>query len=829
MVVRKDKLLVSSIRKIKNTYRRFLSLLCMSLLGVGFFAGIKATSPDMLKSLDLFMDNQNVYDIEIVSILGSTENDIEKIKQIESVDNAYGVYSKDEIVSSEKKEYVVKLIGERQNINNIYLTSGSLPAENNEIVVEEKFLNRNNLKIGDIVSVEDNELLVQEFKIVGTVISPLYFSIDRGTSSKGKGQIDYYMYVKEEVFEQEYFNSIYVKVKGAAYSITSTDEYEKLVDDTIKEIENIKEEREENRYSEVYGEYINQMQIANIQIDTTTLTPSKWYILSRNDNTGYKNFIDATENIEKIGNVFPLVFYIIAILISLISMMRMVEEDRTEIGTLKALGFSNIKIIMKYIIYSLSATIIGGIIGMIIGCSLLPNIIWNIYQMLFSVPNFVCEFSLTYGIIGLIIGIICICGTTIYVAKKELKNTPSVLMRPKAPKVGKRNLVEKITFIWKKIKFSKKVTVRNLFRYKTRALATIIGIAGCTALILAGFGLKDSIKDIVNYQFGKVFTYDKMINIKSNVDSTELVKNLEENDDITNVVATSMESIDIYKGETEKEATLVVTDEEEKLKNVINLNNIENKEEKVELEDNTIVISEKLAKLLDVKEGEEITLKDENENEYTLKVKNIVENYVNHYAYLTKKTYEEIYGEYNTNVILISTNSSLTEEQKNKLDEQIMNNEIVSGIISSEDTVKTVTDMMGSLDSVVLILIISAALLAFVVLYNLSNINISERKREIATLKVLGFYNQEVDSYITRENIILTMLGIVIGLVAGLYLSYFMITTCEIDTLMFVRHVKPISYVISTFITVIFTIIVNIITHFSLKKIDMIESLKNVE
>lgn len=825
MVMKKDRILTSSFRKIKNNFKRFLSLLCMALLGVGFYAGIQAASPDMLNTLDSYLDTQNVYDIEIVSTLGLTENDLEEIRKIEGVDVAQGTYSKDAIMKTDKEEYVVKMIGINENINKVSLIEGNLPNENNEIVVEKDFLQENDLKIGDIINFEGDE---QEYKIVGTVESPLYFGISRGTTTLGKGQIDYYIYAKEDIFNQEYYNNIYLTVKNAKEMTTSENGYEELVENTINKIEEIQTDREEQRFNEVYGEYIQSLELQNIPVDRESLPSSTWYIFDRTNNQAYSDFIDATEGVSKIGDVFPVIFYIIAILISLISMMRMVEEDRQELGTLKALGFGNFKIILKYIIFSLLATIIGGLIGMAIGFKLLPNIIWEIYTMLFTVPNFVAEFNLEYGLIGLIIGVICICGSSILVACRQLKQMPSVLMRPKSPKMGKKILLEKWKFFWSKLNFSNKIVVRNLFRYKMRAIVTVIGISGCTALILAGFGLKDSISNIVTFQFENVLKYDELISLNSNTDIESLINSLQENEDVVDQVTARMETTRIYNNDKDYEVTLTIANNIDELENVISLNDVDNEYQKIELKDDEIVLSEKLATLLEVEKGDNVTFRNEDGKEYALKVTAIAENYINNYVYMTKDTYENVFSPYETNVIFLKI-ADLTAEEEDELRKEILNNASVSSIVSSENTVSTVSDMMGSLDAVVVILVVASAILAFVVMYNLSNINISERQREIATLKVLGFYDNEVDNYITKENMILAFFGIILGLIVGVYLSHFIITTCETDTLMFVRQVNPLSFVYSATITIAFTLIVNLINHINLKKINMIDSLKSVE
>lgn len=802
-----SKLLKHSLRKISSSFKRFLSLLCMSLLGVGFFAGIQATSPDMLKTLDKFYDEQKVYDIEIISTLGLTDNDIDALKDL-SLENVIGTYTKDTFIHFNDKEYIVKIMG-LNDINKPYLIEGKLPIGDAEIAFETKFLTHNNLKIGDTF-VSDNK----EYKITGTVISPLYFSTDRGTTNLGNQSVDYYAYMDETAIKSDYYTNIYIKIDNK--EITNSNKYNNLIKEVKTKIETIKNSRESKRFDEVYGAFLN---IPNI--DKSSFVESKWFILDRNNNTGYKDLIDASSNIKKLGTVFPIVFFIIAILISLISMKRMVEEDRCENGTLKALGFNSFQITMKYVIYSLSATLLGGLIGMIIGFNLIPTVIWNIYKMLFFIPNFVPLLDFRFGLFGLVICALCITGTAIFVSFKNLNKCPAVLMRPKSPKIGKKILLERVKFIWNKLKFSNKITLRNLFRYKGRVCTTIIGIAGCTALILSGFGLKDSLKDIANYQFNKVFHYDKMVSLKENKDYNLLLNKLKESEDVKDVVPVSMENISIkYKDET-KTAILMVPNDDNELKNVVSLNDI-NSHKEIDVFSDGIIISEKLAELLMVKINDEVVLLDSNSREYKVKVKAIVQNYVNHYIFMSKELYINLFKEYEPNTFLLNINNDT-------FNEMLLQDESIGTIINTKKIIKDVENMMNKLNSVVIILIVASALLALVILYNLSNINISERKREIATLKVLGFYNKEVDNYVTKENIILTIIGIFIGLYLGLYLCHYIISTCEPDYIMFVRHINRNSYIMAALITTIFTIFVNIATHFNLKRINMIESLKNVE
>lgn len=827
----KSRIFTNSLRQIKKTYKRFISLLLMSLLGVGFFAGIQLTSPDMLKTLDNYLDNSNYYDLEIFSNYGLTESDIIALKDVDNDLNVIGSRSLDTIISVNSYQYVVKLIELTEDVNKVKLVEGNLPTSNQEIVVEQKFLEDNNLKIGNSITIASDNLVSSIYTITGIIESPLYFSSERGSSQLGNGNISYYMYVLDSSFNMEYFTNIYISINSAKNFITSEEKYIDLIDEKLKKITSIKAFRENARLEEI--KKLELQKTLGIEIDNidsyeqyfNNLEDCTWYIYDRTNNSTYQEFIDATTSLKRLGNVFPIVFYVIAILISLISMTRMVEEDRIEIGTLKSLGFSNGQILFKYVSYASLATLIGGILGVIIGGYLIPCIIWDIYLMIFNIPDFTINFNYEIILFGILIAFICIIGSTLIASYKTLIHMPSSLIRPKAPASGKRILLENIPFLWKRLKFSNKIAARNLFRYKKRIIMTVVGIAGCTALILAGFGLRDSIVDIIDLQFNNVQLYDDMVVMTSNKDKNELLEKLSIDERIQNITLANMNNISIKNKNTEKSATMIVTDN--KFKGVINLNDISNNKT-LEITDDVIYISSKLAKLIDVRVGEEVELIYDKKS-YSVKVGAIVENYVNNYVYINKNTYIDLFGIYNENIIYISTINDLTKDDNQILMSEVLKYESVASVVSTTETVDSVSKMLESLNSVVIILIISSALLAFVVLYNLSTINISERNKEIATLKVLGFYNNEVDAYITKENIFLTIIGLAIGLFFGSYLSHFIISTCETENLMFVRQVNFLSYIYSSIITISFTIIVNIVTHFSLKKIDMIESLKGVE
>ena len=818
----KTKLLKHIFMKIKDNYKRFLSLICMAFLGVGFYAGIQSSSPDMLKTLDNFYDENNVYDISVISNVGLTEDDLLKLSKIKNVELAINIQEKDTYLEIEENNYVVKLIEYNSQMNNVYIKEGRLPKNNNEVSVDNSLLENNNLKLGDSITIDG-----KKYSIVGNVISPLYFSAERPNSNLGSGKVDYYIYVYKDTLDLQAYSNIYITVKGAKKYLTNSDSYKKLINNVKKNIELIKDKQQDIRYDELYSNIIETSETYGISIDESKFIKPKWYIYDRLDNTSYKELINASDNLKKIGNIFPIIFFAISVLVSLISMMRMIEEDRVENGTLKSLGYNSFHITLKYVIYSLLATTIGSSVGAIFGSYIIPNVIWNIYKKIFFIPKFIYLLKSDYNALGLWICILCICGTSVIVCIKNLREVPANLMRPKAPKSGKKILLERINFIWKKLKFSDKITIRNIFRYKSRVITTILGIAGCTALILAGFGLKDSIKDVTDFQFNNIIKYDKLLMTNESINQIDIEKELLNDDKVENFTNVNTQNIKVLFNDEEQEVTMITPDDFNSISKSISLIDLKTNNVIDNISDNSCIISEKTAKLLDIDVGDKISLLDNDNNKYDIKVSYIIKNYINQYLYINKNTYNNLFNNYKINSILIS----LKDKDKNskEFDKKYISNGYALTIVDNDDMKNSMNDMLGSIDSIVAILIIAAASLAFVVLYNLSNINISERKREIATLKVLGFYPSEVDKYINRETVLLTILGIVIGLLFGSYLSHFIISTCEPDYIMFDRHVYTLSYFYSLFITVIFTIIVTIVTHFNLKKINMVTSLKNVE
>lgn len=809
----KKSLWKNNLKVIVKTRRRFISILIMAFLGVGFFSGLVATGPDMKDSFDEYADSSNLFDIDIVSTMGFTENDINEIKNIDGIESVEGVQTKDTIVKIEDKESVCKVIEYNENMNVPVVIEGRLPEKSDECLLDCKYSIVDNMSnyIGKTVVVEnddinfDGSLLFAEktLTIVGIAETPLYISNERGNTSVGNGTIGCYIYTRDDVINLNYYTNVYARVSGAKELKANSDEYWARVNPVVQRVEDMAEEKENS----------DQM--------------LKWFVQTRKDNLGYTNIVDAITTITNISKLFPVIFYLVAVLISLTSMTRMIEEERTEIGTLKALGYTNGQIIIKYILYAFLACMIGGFLGMTVGFYLIPNIVWNIYSAIYTIPEFYTAYRLDVGLQGLIIAFLCICGATIVVAIKELKNMPAVLMRPKAPKNGKKIWLERCTFFWKRLNFSKKVTTRNIFRYKKRAIMTVVGIAGCTGLMVTGFGLRDSVLDIPESQYGDIFTYDMSISLSNNAAMYEVENLVKTDENINGYSKVCASSVKIKGSEANYDTAIFIPDSIPDFEKMCNLKDVET-HEKLNISNEGIIISDKIAEFVDAKVGDSVVLIDNDNLEYSFKVTGIAENYVSNYIYMSKEFYEANVKSYKTNMLLLDV-KEISKDEKDNLSEKLLNINGVASVSMISDMMNAIKDMLGSLNYVVIILIVASALLAFVVLYNLANINIGERQREIATLKVLGFYDKEVDNYINKENLVFTAFGVIIGLVFGYFLTDMIVASVEIDKLRFIRRILPQSYVFAAVITTIFSLTVNYIIHFVLKKIDMIESLKSVE
>ena len=600
---------------------------------------------------------------------------------------------------------------------------------------------------------------------------------------------------------------------------------EKDLADGKKEYEDAKKDAEDEIAE-------NQQKLDDAKKELEDLEMPEWMVTDREALPEYTDYGDNADRLRNIGQVFPVIFFLVAALISLTTMTRMVEEQRTQIGTLKALGYKKSAIAAKYICYAFFATLLGSVLGMLIGEKIIPYIIITAYGIMYhNVANTISiDYQPGFALIASAASVVCTVGATLFASGKELQETPASLMRPPAPKEGKRVLLERLTFIWKHLSFSWKSTIRNLFRYKKRLIMTVFGIAGSMGLMLVGFGIQDSISDIAAIQYRELQHYDGMVIEDSDAteeEHAELFEYMKENEQIAHCNRVQMTKISAPKGSSSVSIYLFVPESlSEFAKDVTLKNRITG--ETYELTDEGAAISEKTASLLGLKVGDMIPLK-KGDKEYKVRVAVITENYMSHYLYMTPRVYEQTFGEKPEYENIVFTMQEDCKDDLEMAGSRILANPGALSISYTSSLASQVDRMLSTLDAVILVLIVSAGMLAFVVLYNLNNINITERQRELATLKVLGFYDGEVSQYVLRENVILTVLGIMFGAVFGILIHRYVITTVEVDAVMFGRNIKPLSFLYSGILTSIFSIVVNGVMHFKLKTIDMVESLKSVE
>ena len=600
---------------------------------------------------------------------------------------------------------------------------------------------------------------------------------------------------------------------------------EKDLADGKKEYEDAKKDAEDEIAE-------NQQKLDDAKKELEDLEMPEWMVTDREELPEYTDYGDNADRLRNIGQVFPVIFFLVAALISLTTMTRMVEEQRTQIGTLKALGYKKSAIAAKYICYAFFATLLGSVLGMLIGEKIIPYIIITAYGIMYhNVANTISiDYQPGFALIASTASVVCTVGATLFASGKELQETPASLMRPPAPKEGKRVLLERLTFIWKHLSFSWKSTIRNLFRYKKRLIMTVFGIAGSMGLMLVGFGIQDSISDIAAIQYRELQHYDGMVIEDSDAteeEHAELFEYMKENEQIAHCNRVQMTKISAPKGSSNISIYLFVPESlSEFAKDVTLKNRITG--ETYELTDEGAAISEKTASLLGLKVGDMIPLK-KGDKEYKVRVAVITENYMSHYLYMTPRVYEQTFGEKPEYENIVFTMQEDCKDDLEMAGSRILANPGALSISYTSSLASQVDRMLSTLDAVILVLIVSAGMLAFVVLYNLNNINITERQRELATLKVLGFYDGEVSQYVLRENVILTVLGIMFGAVFGILIHRYVITTVEVDAVMFGRNIKPLSFLYSGILTSIFSIVVNGVMHFKLKTIDMVESLKSVE
>ena len=1109
------------LRQIRGTFSRFFAIFAIVALGVGFLAGLLATTPDMRLSVDRYYDETHMMDIRVLSTMGLTDGDLDEIRKIGGVEAVMPAYSADVLVNMKSDDTAVTRLhslpfddpeGEN-SLNRVVLLEGRLPQSAGECVMESEKMLGSSLSVGDVLQLSDeNEdltgtLSAESLTIVGEVRSAYYFSIEKESSSIGKGAVDLFLYTVPETFSLDVYTDMFVTVSGARALTAFSDDYDNAVQpvmdrlealgetrvvvrrgeivgeaneelaDAQKEYDDQKQEAEEkladaqqklidarneiekaerelaagrkeledgerqaadaqqkleNALSQIedgekalaagreqfvqekaaaekelaakeqelaavreeldssaeklkafktqldegkqkidqakamiealtaagrteeaaalaaqlepqekeYGENLalytqqsaalaaaqeqwsqgkaqldagrkaaeTELAAAQAELDESekTLAASRsewqqgkaeleqnrlkladaraqldagereladakakladgekeyadskreadeklsdaqkelddakrqiadietpsWYVLSRHANVSYVSFEGNAEKVEAIAKVFPIFFFLVAALVALTTMTRMIEEQRTQIGTMKALGYSKGSIAFKYLIYAGGATVTGSICGLLVGFKVFPTVIWGAYAIMYTLPPLLAPFNIKYALISSIAAIVCTLLATFAACYGTLMEAPARLMLPRAPKPGKRVFLERIKPIWSRLKFTHKVTVRNLIRYKKRFFMTVFGIAGCTALLLTGFGLRDSISDIVGKQFNEIAQYNTIIQFKNQEAAADAgMQSILGGGRFTGYLAVHQANADITIGNKTQSATLYVPQEAGRFKQFITLRERRGGRD-VPFEEGRVVVTEKMAEKLGIKEGSVIQVKDADNRTAEFTVGGITENYVYSYIYIPPALYAQAFGIEPEYLTVVAKLADTSRENRDALTETLLAYEDVSSVQFTTDLSEQFSDVIKNIDYIVVVLIISAGLLAFVVLYNLTNINITERQREIATIKVLGFFDREVSAYVYRETALLSLIGTAVGLILGIFLHAFVVKTAEVDIVMFGRSIKPMSFLLAAVMTLVFSVLVNLVMHRKLKKIDMVESMKSGE
>lgn len=875
-------------RTIGKSKGRYFAIMAIIALGVGFFSGIKVTKPAMIQSVNNFYEDTNFFDFKVLSTYGFTEDEVDKLEETDEVLLAEGGYSRDFLfVSAEGDEAALKAISMPEGINTLELKDGRFPEASDECVLDASQLDTTQFGsdvIGTKIVIADtnsdeikDSFTYKEYTVVGLVYSPLYISFERGTTTLGNGKLNGFMYIPTEGFNMEYYTEMYVSCQDSydiyekdyedfieeltpiieeyvlANATERVDELRQEIDEEYEEAvklieEEVKAQVDKEFFDALYAQGLNDEMIATMldmgalgypqetidetidelvsEIELPELDNPEIFVLDRATNTGYVCYDNDTNIVDGLAKVFPVFFFLIAALVCSTTMTRMIDDERGQIGTMRALGYTNFAIIWKYLVYSGTAAIIGCLIGFFLGSYIFPFAIGEAYKMLYDFGRSVTfYFEPLLLVITLAVSLLCSMGTTYLACKNELRCMPAELIRPKAPAAGKRILLEKITPIWKRMKFLHKITTRNVFRFKKRMIMMVMGIAGCTALVMAGFGIKDSVSNIAEFQYDEIEVYDMEVTFTDRLSEEEVDEFTEKLSDKTEVISplykTTMEYI---SGDTVKTVYLCAA-YEANMDTVMNYKLTDGKKEYPGYGE--IMLSDGLADAAGVKAGDEITFSYGDSQNVTLKVSAVYTNYVWHYGYVTPETYEDYFKEdYLPNTMFINVSEGTDAYE---MGADISEGENILNVTVVEEVKNMISNTMKMLDVVVWLVIGCAGALAFIVLFNLSNINITERVREIATIKVLGFYQKETGAYVFRENLVLTIMGIVVGIPLGILLNGFIISKIKVDMFIIKETLLPISYLLTVIIVLFFLKFVDWVMRGKIEAIHMAESLKSIE
>ncbi len=853
-------------------FGRFIAIMAIIALGVGFLIGVMQATPDMKRTMDDYYTENNASDATVKGTFGLTQEDVDAIVSDENVSAVTQVISTDAQIEVNGKEVIARFIGtdlDAQYLNTLTLKEGRMPEKGKNEVVAILSTNKfENVVIGTKVR-PDTEVATYgdvyrgtEYEVVGIVTSPDYYYLDgREVSALGTGVVGTVLYgYSEDLYDLQkdgsvfsYLNSafmgeekaeivctdVWIRVRGADEYRRFYDDYKDYVLEKCSALESLGEER-----SALLNESVTKLRdFAGMMGMEMSIPDAQWYVLDRmGTNVSYASFDMNVEKVENIAGIFPIFFILVAALVALTSMTRMVDEDRMQIGTFKALGYSRGKIMSKYLIYCCLASIIGCIGGILCGFALLPSVFWQAYGTMYQLPALSLGFSWVFAVAVFAISILGTALVTWGACRNSLREKPSRLMQPKAPKPGKRILLERVGFFWKPLKFKWKATIRNIFRYKKNMFLTILSVMGCTALILTGFGLNDSVNDVSELQYDKVILYDTVIEYTGEISETEgelreFIGDVSEEGE--KYLSVYMESGRLIFGEGAMAASetvdLFVVEDAEQFNSFVSLHERENSAiiDMTKGTESAIVLPENIAIVYNIRAGDVLRYSKSGSDSVEVTVLGVCENYTGSYAYMSAQAYESLFGELPAhNTLLVK--SGVAAEDVDAVTKAILsdNGNTTAEVSSVEFTLSTRESLEGlgsTMGLIIAVLVISAGALAAIVLYNLTNINIEERRREIATLRVLGYRKYEVAGYIYRESAILTVAGTLLGLLLGVFLHRFIINRVNSVTMMFARSIGGLSFLWAFLITIAFAALVYAFMLIKLNRINMAESLKSNE
>lgn len=851
-------------RDIAKSKGRFIAIILIIMLGVLIFVGVKAAGPSLNDSLNTTVTDKKLSDVQLISTTGFTNKDIDLAKKVNGAQAETVKYK--QVVGS-KSHVAMALYGYKKanKQNQLIIRSGHKPESKKEIVLDQVAKTKYGYKLGDNFTFDKSaDLNNRTYKIVGFASSPQYIDNEsRGASNVGDGTVRMFAYIYDSQMNLPFATQLNVRFNKLQSKNTFSDSYKDAVDTKVKKLKSSFKGRAKERSDSLIGNNLQTLdqqqkqlndakaqlmlassagtdvgdQLANLNSKQTQLTTgyeklqkqtkTSYTWQTREDLPGFSAYGESSDRIAAIANVFPVFFFLIAALITFTTITRMIEEARGQIGTFKALGYTKWEIAKNYFYYALAAGLIGTILGAVIGNESLPRIVLALYKQYIPLTWDV-KFQWLIVLLALVFALLATVGAAMIVVRRELSEGPAALMRPKAPKSAKKILLERIKPLWNRLSFNRKVSYRNLFRFKSRMFMTIIGIAGGTALILTGFGIQNSIGASGDRQYGEIFDYQAVVRLSKNNETNKAMKVLNANDQYRSSAYVSSTTGKVNANGEQVDDVNFYTPESKNFDKYIHLKDAKTGK-KLALKNDQVVLTKKMANILGVKAGDTIKVKTANGKGGQIEVSAVTQNFISHFMYLNKSTYKELFGtSAKTNTLLVNLKAQ-TNGQRNKLANQLLKHGGVMGTSYTYDQESTIAKMTSSLKPIVLIFILLSGVLSFVVLYNLTNINVSERIRELSTIKVLGFYNNEVTMYIVRENIILTILGIIVGYGVGNLLTAYILNQASTALVIFPLTIKILGYVVATVLMIVFTVIVMLITHQKLKGIDMIGALKSNE